>query len=230
MNIQRQARERDGNRCVDCGKGESEVALELDHEIPWHVSQDNSLENIRVRCRGCNASKGGRLPGESIADEKARLNALSAEIRSRPEYKERWSRGFQSSLPALLDLIQTSEYRQRYEDGMASIDRSQWRVLMEERNWGKGGPVSVYRRIRGRDSKLRRVAEESFRSEAFALLVCCRQYESAWMDYARKSKPVKRIVRRKYSPRSVEARAKQSESMRASWAARRGRINEGVNA
>ena len=44
--------------CVNCGDKDD---LCVDHKIPFHLSGDNSLDNLQVLCRSCNGVKGDRL-------------------------------------------------------------------------------------------------------------------------------------------------------------------------
>ncbi len=53
---------RDGGRCRYCGT--EEPPFELDHMVPVARGGENSLENLVVACKHCNASKGDRLLSE----------------------------------------------------------------------------------------------------------------------------------------------------------------------
>lgn len=45
------------NGCNKCGDKRN---LSVDHIIPFHLSNDNSLSNLQVLCVPCNGEKGGR--------------------------------------------------------------------------------------------------------------------------------------------------------------------------
>lgn len=44
--------------CVKCGDKDD---LCVDHKVPFHLSEDNSIDNLQVLCRSCNGIKGDRL-------------------------------------------------------------------------------------------------------------------------------------------------------------------------
>jgi 5-methylcytosine-specific restriction endonuclease McrA len=52
---------RDQGRCQHCGT--SAAPIEYDHVIPYSVGGDNSVENIQLLCRRCNAAKSNRYVG-----------------------------------------------------------------------------------------------------------------------------------------------------------------------
>ncbi|QXU55209.1 HNH endonuclease [Rhodococcus sp. LW-XY12] len=47
--------------CAQCG---SDDRPEVDHIVPWVISQDDSEDNLQVLCFTCNRRKGARLEGE----------------------------------------------------------------------------------------------------------------------------------------------------------------------
>ena len=51
---------RDGGKCQRCG---STKDLQYDHVIPYSMGGDNSVENIQLLCRRCNAAKSNRYVG-----------------------------------------------------------------------------------------------------------------------------------------------------------------------
>lgn len=57
--VQVQVRQRDRNRCVQCGY--EGPYLEFDHIIPRSKSGPNTVENIQLLCRMCNLKKGDKL-------------------------------------------------------------------------------------------------------------------------------------------------------------------------
>jgi hypothetical protein len=52
---------RDQGLCQHCGT--SAGPMEYDHVIPYSLGGDNSVENIQLLCRRCNASKSNRYVG-----------------------------------------------------------------------------------------------------------------------------------------------------------------------
>jgi len=66
--------ERDGFKCQSCGRTHHETLLDVHHIIPYKISNDNSIENLIVLCRGCHMKQeaitmkkikeihGGRFP------------------------------------------------------------------------------------------------------------------------------------------------------------------------
>ena len=52
------ARVRDGRKCKNCGKAESDMdgirrKLDVHHIVPWSVSKSNAIENLVTLCRSC---------------------------------------------------------------------------------------------------------------------------------------------------------------------------------
>lgn len=62
INLQKQVRDRDGDRCAYCGN--TDGPFHLNHIIPWARGGDHSLENLTISCASCNLSKGSRTPEE----------------------------------------------------------------------------------------------------------------------------------------------------------------------
>jgi len=52
---------RDEGLCQHCGT--STGPMEYDHVIPYSMGGDNSVENIQLLCRRCNAAKSNRYVG-----------------------------------------------------------------------------------------------------------------------------------------------------------------------
>jgi flavoprotein len=52
---------RDQGRCQHCGTFAG--PMEYDHVIPYSMGGDNSVENIQLLCRRCNAAKSNRCVG-----------------------------------------------------------------------------------------------------------------------------------------------------------------------
>lgn len=148
MNISKTVRrlvfERDSHRCVNClrGKGDG-VELVIDHVIPWMVKQDNSLENLQVLCRGCNAEKGARLPGESVEEERRRLNEYNLSIRSTPEFKDRLNRWHNR----VREMVNEECWQRPWQEVMEKIDRDRWRKSTEK-VWAMNRRRSVPRIMR----------------------------------------------------------------------------------
>lgn len=51
---------RDEFRCVYCGRGASEVAIEVDHIVPRKLGGLDVIENLAACCRECNSGKRAR--------------------------------------------------------------------------------------------------------------------------------------------------------------------------
>ncbi|EHK80864.1 HNH endonuclease [Rhodococcus pyridinivorans] len=47
--------------CAQCG---SDDRPEVDHIVPWSISQDDSEDNLQVLCFTCNRRKGARMESE----------------------------------------------------------------------------------------------------------------------------------------------------------------------
>lgn len=67
--------------CTDCGRTDD---LTADHVIPKSVAPElvHAIENVEVRCRPCNASRGAT--GYTHAEARAVLSRLQATYRRRP--------------------------------------------------------------------------------------------------------------------------------------------------
>lgn len=50
-----------GNRCLRCGKHESEAKITPDHIIPLSRGGSNDISNIQPLCSSCNSSKGTKI-------------------------------------------------------------------------------------------------------------------------------------------------------------------------
>lgn len=69
--------EQSGNRCVYCGKHESEVGtLAQEHTIPVIQGGAYTITNIRPACATCNARKGARTPDQAGMTFAIKINAL----------------------------------------------------------------------------------------------------------------------------------------------------------
>jgi 5-methylcytosine-specific restriction endonuclease McrA len=53
-------KERYGNICLRCGRGEPEVKLTPDHVVALAAGGSNYIDNIQPLCRSCNSSKGAK--------------------------------------------------------------------------------------------------------------------------------------------------------------------------
>jgi 5-methylcytosine-specific restriction endonuclease McrA len=62
-NIKRRVKERDEFKCVSCGLTEKEnlkltgQVLQVDHIIPYRVTEDNSMKNLQTLCNKCHGEK-----------------------------------------------------------------------------------------------------------------------------------------------------------------------------
>lgn len=56
-----QLKEKYGNKCLKCGKTESEVKITPDHVVPLALGGSNTIGNIQPLCWGCNAAKQARI-------------------------------------------------------------------------------------------------------------------------------------------------------------------------
>jgi 5-methylcytosine-specific restriction endonuclease McrA len=50
--------QRDGHKCVSCGKSPPEVVLEIDHKKPFSKGGSNNINNLQTLCFECNRGKG----------------------------------------------------------------------------------------------------------------------------------------------------------------------------
>lgn len=53
--------ERDGFRCVYCGRPSGSTVLQVDHVIPLRKGGTDSFDNYVTACEACNDGKGDRL-------------------------------------------------------------------------------------------------------------------------------------------------------------------------
>lgn len=60
--------ERDGYKCVYCGKQLTRFTATLDHVTPVSAGGDNSCDNLVTACFACNSKKTGRPLGEFLAE------------------------------------------------------------------------------------------------------------------------------------------------------------------
>ncbi len=51
---------RDGYKCVFCGRSSQETRLEIDHIFPFSQGGSNKLDNLQTLCIDCNRGKGAR--------------------------------------------------------------------------------------------------------------------------------------------------------------------------
>ena len=52
--------QRDGCKCVFCGRTASQIQLEVDHIIPFSQGGSNDFDNLQTLCIDCNRGKGAR--------------------------------------------------------------------------------------------------------------------------------------------------------------------------
>lgn len=233
-NIQRQVRLRDLHRCRRCHRGESDgVVLCFDHIIPWMVSQDNSLENIQLLCRGCNAEKGARLPGETAEQERARVLEHNRRIMSSPEFRAHMEPVYEY----VRELCKTEEHQQAFWQGMASIDREAWREETRracwenpERNAKMAKAMKAISRVRSANAAL----AKAFRLENYSLTIQGQVYDRSYYRMAKSLMPRSPKPRKKRSDFGVRVRTEASKiqqglSMKASWARRKALLSGPVN-
>jgi 5-methylcytosine-specific restriction enzyme A len=53
--------DRDGYKCIFCGRGARQAQLEVDHIIPFSKGGSNELSNLQTLCFDCNRGKGARF-------------------------------------------------------------------------------------------------------------------------------------------------------------------------
>ena len=59
-NQKREAYERQGGICANCGKHFEITEMEADHITPWHLGGKTISENCQMLCRDCNRRKSGK--------------------------------------------------------------------------------------------------------------------------------------------------------------------------
>jgi len=69
--------ERDDYACQYCGAKGPNVILHVDHVIPIAGGGSNDSTNLATACRGCNLSKGSRMPDGSFAGRKRQPDKLA---------------------------------------------------------------------------------------------------------------------------------------------------------
>jgi 5-methylcytosine-specific restriction endonuclease McrA len=52
---------RDGYKCVFCGRNSQQIELEIDHIIPFALGGNNDITNLQTLCFSCNRGKGARI-------------------------------------------------------------------------------------------------------------------------------------------------------------------------
>lgn len=62
LETRRHVTERDGKRCGYCG--DEAGPFEIDHVLPVCLGGGNDFENLKISCRTCNRSKGGKTLSE----------------------------------------------------------------------------------------------------------------------------------------------------------------------
>ncbi|KKC39891.1 hypothetical protein WH87_04900 [Devosia epidermidihirudinis] len=62
MELKRQVRARDGEKCRYCGR--TEGPFDIDHDMPWSRGGKHELRNLLVACASCNRSKGALTAAE----------------------------------------------------------------------------------------------------------------------------------------------------------------------
>ena len=60
--------QRDGYRCVYCGRADPDVELSVDHVEPRMRGGDNSAGNLVTACLECNRQKGGQAAWSYLQD------------------------------------------------------------------------------------------------------------------------------------------------------------------
>jgi hypothetical protein len=53
--------QRDGHRCVYCGRAAPDVRLHVDHVHPWKLGGTNEMTNLVTACEDCNLGKSDRV-------------------------------------------------------------------------------------------------------------------------------------------------------------------------
>lgn len=209
--------ERDLQRCRQCHRGEPDVQLYIDHIIPWSETQDNSPENLQLLCRGCNADKGAKLPGETVEDEAKRMAELQARIRSNEDYQRRFRDGVKDFAPRLKEIMESPQYRRRFEEGMAGIDRDSWRSS-QQKTWCdplRNEKIGRRGQLRGIPRRL----ADAFALELRAVQSVEESLGNALIRAAKRARPKRRGPSKR--PRSAESRLNASVWMKAYWAQRK---------
>lgn len=186
------------------------------------------MENLRVLCRGCNAQKGPRLPGETLDEERERLRAYNRRITSTPEWRERLRLGMQASRGKFLDVIESEDYRRRFEEGMSRVDRQRWAENVRVACWENPERNQRVSLALKRRAAHRHLAEQ-FKDEQRQLEASERLWGQGWTSLGHSLRPRRRLRRKaQRKPRSLASRLNHSVKMRAAWA-RKKAANNGIS-
>ena len=79
-NLRTAVLQRDGNKCVYCGKSGRNQTLELDHVVPRSGDGRNRHDNLVAACRQCNSRKGNQPLEQFLRRRPAKLAEIRATL------------------------------------------------------------------------------------------------------------------------------------------------------
>jgi len=86
--IRHEVHMRDNFKCTECGKGNSEESLEVDHIIPISKGGTDELFNLRTLCKTCNREKSDLIHSNTNKISIDRFFTICPTVEHKPESPE----------------------------------------------------------------------------------------------------------------------------------------------